>query len=243
MALAKDLSSLNLIERMRVIGRRVSGMNFRMRNPGHAKARSAEWYQENKSRKLETAAQYRAKNPEAYKKLCRDWHTMNPEKSKAQRTAWRRNNPEKVKEHDRTRRSKPEVKEKLNAYARKRRATDLNARLAGNIARVVSRAVRGTKAGSARRDLGCTVEELRAYLEAKFQEGMSWDNYGTSGWHIDHIIPLSTFDLTDREQFLKACHYTNLQPLWAKDNLSKGAKQDWVPSGSAVNDDEDELAA
>ena len=55
---------------------------------------------------------------------------------------------------------------------------------------------------------------------------MSWDNYGRTGWHIDHIIPLSKFDLTDREQFLKACHYTNLQPLWAKDNLIKGNKFD-----------------
>jgi hypothetical protein len=48
---------------------------------------------------------------------------------------------------------------------------------------------------------------------------MTWDNWTTDGWHIDHIKPLaSSFDLTDRKQFLEACHYTNLQPLWAKDN-------------------------
>jgi len=53
---------------------------------------------------------------------------------------------------------------------------------------------------------------------------MSWDNWTKDGWHIDHIIPLAAFDLTDREQVKQACHYTNLRPMWAEENLSKGAK-------------------
>lgn len=89
-----------------------------------------------------------------------------------------------------------------------------------------------TKKGSAVRDLGCSVEELRAHLEALFQPGMTWDNYGRGPkdnpralyFEIDHIIPLASFDLTDREQFLKACHYTNLQPLWHHQNRAKGDK-------------------
>ena len=80
----------------------------------------------------------------------------------------------------------------------------------------------GARAGSAVQDLGCSILELRCYLENKFCSGMSWTNWGA--WHIDHIIPLSSFDLTDREQFLRACHYTNLQPLWAVDNLKKHNK-------------------
>jgi len=78
------------------------------------------------------------------------------------------------------------------------------------------------KIGSAVRDLGCSIDELKVYLESKFQNGMTWNNYGK--WHIDHIMPLASFDLTDYEQVKQACNYKNLQPLWAEDNLKKGAK-------------------
>src|SRR5690606_37373312 len=69
--------------------------------------------------------------------------------------------------------------------------------------------------------LGCDPDQLKLHLESKFQPGMSWDNYGE--WHIDHIKPLANFDLTDKEELKKACNYSNLQPLWAADNLSKGS--------------------
>ncbi len=76
------------------------------------------------------------------------------------------------------------------------------------------------KSGSAVRDLGCSVGDLKLWLEKQFQNGMTWDNYGK--WHIDHIIPLSHFDLTDKKQSKKACHWFNLRPLWANENLSRG---------------------
>jgi hypothetical protein len=72
--------------------------------------------------------------------------------------------------------------------------------------------------------LGCTVQEAREHLEKQFKEGMTWENHGLYGWHIDHIIPCASFDLTDPDQQKKCFHYTNLQPLWAKENLIKGAK-------------------
>ena len=90
--------------------------------------------------------------------------------------------------------------------------------------RIVDAISDNQKAGSAVSDLGCSIPELKQHLESKFTEGMTWDNWGLFGWHIDHIIPLASFDLTDREQFLNACHYTNLQPLWAKDNIQKSDK-------------------
>lgn len=78
----------------------------------------------------------------------------------------------------------------------------------------------GYKGGSAVKNLGCSIEEFKIYIEQQFQEGMNWNNHGE--WHFDHIKPLSSFDLTNPEQVKKACHFTNIQPLWAFDNISKG---------------------
>lgn len=72
--------------------------------------------------------------------------------------------------------------------------------------------------------LGCSIEECKKYLESKFQEGMTWENHGIFGWHIDHIIPCASFDLTKEEDQKKCFHYTNLQPLWWEDNLKKSNK-------------------
>lgn len=68
--------------------------------------------------------------------------------------------------------------------------------------------------------LGCTMSFFKTYLESKFTEGMTWDNHGE--WHLDHIKPLASFDLTKDSEILKAGHYSNIQPLWAIDNLKKG---------------------
>lgn len=73
--------------------------------------------------------------------------------------------------------------------------------------------------------VGCSLEYFIAYLESKFQEGMNIDNYGK--WHIDHIRPCSSYDLTDPQQQKECFNYKNLQPLWAKDNLQKSDKYDF----------------
>ncbi len=78
--------------------------------------------------------------------------------------------------------------------------------------------------------IGCTREQLRSHLESKFKPGMSWENYGVHGWHIDHIKPCASFDLSDPAQQHTCFHYSNLQPLWAYENLQKGDK---LPDGSS----------
>jgi len=111
----------------------------------------------------------------------------------------------------------------MSEYEFKRRQVDINFKLSKNIRSRISKVLHGhLKSGSAIKDLGCSVDFLISHLESKFTENMSWKNYGK--WHVDHIQPLSSFDLNDKIQFLKAVNYTNLQPLWAFDNISKSNK-------------------
>ena len=113
-------------------------------------------------------------------------------------------------------------KDKINSYYKNKLKTDIQYKLSRNLRNRLRDAVKNNyKDGSAVKDLGCSIKELKQYLESKFLPGMSWDNWTFYGWHIDHIKPLSSFNLTDRNQLLEACHYTNLQPLWATDNLIK----------------------
>lgn len=139
------------------------------------------WYENNKARKLQKAAQ------------------------------WKKDNPKKIKKYSR------------NSYMKERRKTDVIFKLRCVIRERLTKIVRN-KSKSSLSYLGCSVGELREYLESKFQPGMTWENYGRTGWHIDHIKPLAAFDLLRSEELRAACHYTNLQPLWASDNLRKGAR-------------------
>lgn len=70
--------------------------------------------------------------------------------------------------------------------------------------------------------VGCSVEFLRRYIEAKFEAGMTWDNYGE--WHVDHIRPCASFDLSDKDQVIECFNWRNLRPMWAAENMSKGSK-------------------
>ena len=76
---------------------------------------------------------------------------------------------------------------------------------------------------------GYSIEELMIHLEALFTVGMTWDNYGYRGWHIDHIIPCSRFDLSLDSEQIKCFHYTNLQPLWMFENISKHNVRNYEP--------------
>lgn len=119
---------------------------------------------------------------------------------------------------------KDEIIDRQVKRNKKRKKTDVHFKLKCSLRRRLGNALRGDcKAGSFIQDLGCSIEEFKIYLESKFQKGMSWSNYGFYGWHIDHIIPLDHFDLTNKKEFKKAAHFTNTQPMWWRENISKGA--------------------
>lgn len=148
----------------------------------------------------------------------------------AQHKAYYAINKEKILARQKIyKKSSSRAQEYRRSYEMKRvslRRTSPQVKLSHHLrARVCTALTLNYKSGSAVRDLGCSIEYLKAYLEGQFEPGMTWDNWGRHGWHIDHIVPLAAFDLTDPEQFRQAVHYTNLQPLWAKDNLRKAAKR------------------
>ena len=110
-------------------------------------------------------------------------------------------------------------------YAKNRKKTDQEFKLKGTLRSRISTAIKkNPKAARTMTLIGCSISDLRKHLEMQFKPGMTWDNHSVHGWHIDHILPCKHFDLTDPEQQKVCFHYTNLQPMWAKDNLSKGDK-------------------
>lgn len=110
-------------------------------------------------------------------------------------------------------------------YEKERRKSDPIFKLGVNMRRRFIHALKGTvKQSSVLKLIGCSLEELKKHLESQFIEGMTWGNWGLKGWHVDHIKPLNLFDPNDPEQMKKAWHYSNLRPLWAKENHSRPKK-------------------
>lgn len=121
----------------------------------------------------------------------------------------------------------PENKLRASELHKKRGKDNLNIRLKRALRSRLIRTVRSEyKSGSAISDLGCSVEDLKRHIESKFESSMNWDNWGKGHgkWNIDHIVPLYRFDLTNRQHFILANYYLNLQPLWFEDNMAKNRK-------------------
>jgi hypothetical protein len=175
---------------------------------------------------------WRARNVEKRRLAMKDWQSKNEDHISTYRKdyAERRRTlyaarKEEICARKRELSKTPKYRERVNSYQRNRRATDIEFALKGRLAATIKRALSRQFVRKSARTMdliGCTPTELRAYLESLFLPGMSFENRHL--WHIDHKKALASFTLTDPVQQRIACHYTNLQPLWAKDNQRKGAR-------------------
>lgn len=175
-----------------------------------------EYYLKNREKILAKKKEYQKKNSKAI-----------TERRRESNKKYKEENREKIKEYHRKRYQNPEVKEKALKRERERTANDPAFRLRRNLKSRLYMALkkdRGAKSESTIALLGCSVEELKSRLEEQFQEGMTWENYGE--WHVDHVKPCAKFNLNNPEEQKECFHYSNLQPLWAEDNLRKKDKFD-----------------
>ena len=176
---------------------------------------------------IEKTRLYYQKNKDKIIARTKKWAENNKDKVKEYKKLYKLRHREKILKDNREyfKKNKDKKLKYQNNYRNKRYKTDIGFKLKALLRRRLNNALnKNYKSGSAIKDLGCSIPELKEHLEKQFKNGMNWENWGYDGWHIDHIKPLSSFDLSDRKQFLEANHYTNLQPLWREDNLKKSDK-------------------
>jgi len=158
------------------------------------------------------------KTKEQRREYDKQYYLKNKKKILESNRKWKEDNKDWVSDYNHT--YGQQHKEEKNIREKKRRNEDPIYRMKLNLRRINRRSIKNFNVKGASNLLGCSYEEVREHLSKQFRDGMNWDNYGE--WHIDHIIPLASAETED--EVIKLYHYTNLQPLWAKDNLSKGAK-------------------
>jgi hypothetical protein len=173
------------------------------------------WQKKNAKAVQEQAKQRRRANPEHYREKSRRQYLKRREKYQEYLRARYAADPQKYREIAK------EWRRRNPNYQKKRFAKKPEAKLAAALRRRILKALDGeVKSGSTYELLGCTWEHLRWHIEVQFDEKMTWENHG-SYWHLDHIIPLDSFDLSEPAQQRRACHWKNLQPLEAKENIRK----------------------
>ena len=193
------------------------------------------WRVLNKDKIKENNKKYRTTHKEKIKEIHKIWRDTHREEINTRERKKYKENPlsynlasakyrathkEQVKE--RNHKYKLNNRDKNSAYERKRRQEPLY-KLKGNIRSLINISIKKKgykKTNKVEEILGCSIEYFIEYLKKSFKEGMTIENHGK--WHIDHIIPISS--ATTEEEVIKLNHYTNLQPLWAKENLQKWKK-------------------
>ena len=195
-----------------------------------------EWYQANRNKILEDKKKYHKENLEAIMKAKKARYQTNRDaildkqkeyyKTRKDRIRkYQDDNAERIAMVGRIRRAakSEHIADVRRKYIYKRRRENVEFRVLDACRKRLYKAIANNRKSASTIELiGCTPAELKKHLEKQFRDGMSWDNYGE--WHIDHIIPCASFDFTKPEEQRACFHYSNLQPLWAEENLLKSDK-------------------
>jgi len=200
---------------------------------GVLKLRAANYYSLNKDKVSERRAARYAQNKSERRQKAAEKRKANKEAINARQREYARANRDKITGYRIRRRAQTAAYRKANAskarvQAAEWRKRDCKAVVANKIASTLRCRIRTAlrRAGAVRSEktadlLGCSPAEFKAHIENLFQPGMTWENRGPRGWHIDHIKPCAAFDLSQPLEQKKCFHFSNLQPLWAVDNLRK----------------------
>lgn len=179
--------------------------------------RSVEYRKNNPEKVLEITRNWTAKNPEWVYNRHKKWRDENRELTNKIKRDWLNKNPEKRKQY------RENYKSRKHEQRKERRNSDpvfnLINRVRCRIWKYLT-ILNISKTNKTFEIVGCSPQFLKEHLEKQFVDGMTWEN--RSEWHIDHKIPLSS--AKTEEELYKLCHYTNLQPLWAEENLKKSNK-------------------
>ena len=187
-------------------------------------AQCKEYEDAHREQKRAYQEQYRREKAGKVHQYSRDYYNRNRDQhNTAGRERYRRYCEEGAEQYERLRARGREA-------SRRHRAEDPTFRISLNISRRIRRTLKSPKQGRKWESLvGYRIDDLRAHLEPLFQSGMSWDNYGLHGWHIDHIRPVSSFRFVSHEdeEFKECWALKNLRPLWGWENQRKGKR--WKP--------------
>jgi hypothetical protein len=198
---------------------------YYLKNSLKLKNKRKEYYANNIENVKISVKKYTLKNIDKIKEYQKTYNASNSDKIKNYHKKYRFKNLVKIKNYYRN--NKEKILEQKKQYEKHKRNTDAQYNLIRKLRIRLNKALKTQSVKKCYKTidlLGITIDELKKYLESQFKDGMTWDNYGYKDWHIDHIRPCSSFDLSDLEQQKQCFHYTNLQPLWWWENLKKSNK-------------------
>lgn len=214
-----------------------------------SKARNAEYYRNHKDEYLERSRRYYRDNPGKFREIAIAYRKSHPEliaaynRSDKKKEAQRRyllSHAEQVEEKNRLYRQSDRRREYIRIWTSDRYRHDPLFNLVTKVRRRIHMALRGAFHGTRKADgtinlIGCSYDELKRHIEKQFTPGMTWEKCFSGEIHLDHIRPCASFDLTDNAQQMECFHYTNLQPLWAQENLRKHAKYQEIYEPSSTD--------